>query len=707
MENKNKESMEKDLKKKVNQLEKELVIANRIILSHQENQKKSDSKYKILFDGINDAVFIQPFKSKGFANFIDVNKSTCERLGYSRDELLKMSAKEISEKKDVEEQGSIIGRAKLLQNKKSIFETNHITKSGKLIPVEISSKIFEIDGERIIFSLARDITERKIAEDKLRKSKNKYQDFFEKSTDGILIIKDGKFIDCNLAAVKMLKYKDKSEILNTHPSELSPEKQPDGMFSNEKAEDMMNLAIKNGSNRFEWEHLRGNGEVFLVEVLLTSITNDDGSKIIHTVLRDISERKKREKLQKALYDISEEANKVETIEEYYKSLHQIIKELMPAKNFYIAIYDEKSGIIKFPYYLDEYDSPPEPKPFGDGLTEFVLKEKKSQIITEDLDRKLHKNGEVGVSSEFTKVWIGIYLDFEGDRKGVLVLQDYENENAYGDEDLKVLHFVSEQIVKVLNKEYADARLKQSFGELSKAKEELEIINKNKDRFFSIIAHDLRSPFMALMGISQMISEDMDSMSVGEVKEMTSTIYRSTQNLNKLIGNLLNWSRLQMDNFEISPRELGLKEVSENVVNFLKLSAKEKKITIKDNITDTNVFADENCVKTILRNLVNNAVKFTNRGGKVKLSSRNKTSGVEITVADNGVGINKYIQEKLFSITEKISEVGTEKEVGTGLGLILCKELVEKNGGKIWVKSELGKGSKFTFTLPIRGELNNE
>ena len=155
----------------------------------------------------------------------------------------------------------------------------------------------------------------------------------------------------------------------------------------------------------------------------------------------------------------------------------------------------------------------------------------------------------------------------------------------------------------------------------------------------------------------------------------------------------------MGAFEIFPIKINLKGISHYVVKILELSAKEKNISIKDNITETNVFADEDCARTILSNLVSNAIKYTVRGGEIKLSSKPNGNLVEITVEDNGVGMAESTIEKLFSITEKVSGVGTEDELGTGLGLILCKELVEKNNGKIWIESELGKGSKVTFSLP--------
>ena len=411
------------------------------------------------------------------------------------------------------------------------------------------------------------------------------------------------------------------------------------------------------------------------------------------VLEDISARKKDEQLQKALFSISDEASKSKTIDELYKSIHKIISELMVAKNLYIAIHDGKKDIISFPYYVDEKRASREPRIFGDGLTEYVLSKKESTIVTEEIDRELQEVGAISRDQNYTQSWVGIYLNFEGDYQGVLAVQDYDNKATYGKQELEVLEFVSQQIVKAIDKKYSEIELRKSFKKLSKAKKELELINKNKDRFFSIIAHDLRSPFMALMGISQMISEDMAQMTLEEINEMTRTIHHSTLNLNKLIENLLGWSRLQMGTFEVIPKEISLMEISQDVINTLNLSAIKKNITIKNNITETQLFADKDCVNTILRNLVNNAIKFTKRNGTINLSAKEDNSLIKIAVEDNGVGISKSTLAKLFSITEKVSEVGTEEEVGTGLGLILCKELVEKNNGKIWAES------KFICTLP--------
>jgi len=197
----------------------------------------------------------------------------------------------------------------------------------------------------------------------------------------------------------------------------------------------------------------------------------------------------------------------------------------------------------------------------------------------------------------------------------------------------------------------------------------------------------------------MISGDMDDMSMREVKEISSVIHSSTQNLFKLIENLLSWSRLQMGAFVVEPIELEINNVAESVLEILEITANEKEITVINNLNELKVIADEECLKTVLRNLISNAIKFTKRNGKIELSAKRSGEFVEVSVSDSGVGMKPSVVAEIFSINKKTSTAGTENESGTGLGLILYKDLVEKNNGEIWAESEFGKGSQFYFTLP--------
>ncbi len=236
--------------------------------------------------------------------------------------------------------------------------------------------------------------------------------------------------------------------------------------------------------------------------------------------------------------------------------------------------------------------------------------------------------------------------------------------------------------------------------LEAQKYELEQLNATKDKFFSIIAHDLKSPFNSLLGFSNLLIEEFDRLPKEDIQKFAENIYRSADNLFKLLNNLLQWSQSQTGRIEYRPKKSDLYSVVKNVIALLKPNADAKQVKIISNI-DENIIAyfDENMITAVLRNLINNAIKYSNTGGKIRLKSVVLDKLIELSVIDNGVGISQADAEKLFKIDGKYSTKGTSGEKGTGLGLILCKEFVERHGGKIWVESELKKGSEFKFTLP--------
>lgn len=466
--------------------------------------------------------------------------------------------------------------------------------------------------------------------------------------------------------------------------------------------EVVNKAIKDRTS-YEIEHrivLRDRTTKWVLQQGKVFLDNNGKLKKMYGIFRDITEQKKSQQLQKILYDISNEASKTISMKKLYKNIHEIIRTFMSADNFYLAIHNVKTNIVSFPYFSDIYNENPIERKFANGWTEFVLKSKKSRIFTQEIAKEIEVIEEIKEKGKPSAVWIGIHLKFEGKYRGVLAIKDYDNPSAYSDEDMRVLQFVSEQIIKVLDKKYADKRLRDMVQELSKSKKELEVINHNKDRFFSIIAHDLRAPFNTLLGVTEMISNNVEIMSMEEIKETTSIITSSTNNLFKLIENLLNWSRLQMGAFKINPKMLSVSATILEVLEVVKYSAEEKDICIKNNTTAMSIHADAECFKTVIRNLLNNAIKFTERGGEIILSSLEMGGYAYISIQDFGVGMSEEVVANLFEINKKISTTGTENEKGTGLGLILCKDLMKKNNGTISVESELGKGSKFILALPI-------
>ncbi len=230
---------------------------------------------------------------------------------------------------------------------------------------------------------------------------------------------------------------------------------------------------------------------------------------------------------------------------------------------------------------------------------------------------------------------------------------------------------------------------------------LEKQNESKDRFFSIIAHDLKSPFNSLVGISEMLMLQSDSLNTEQVLDYSKMVHQSTTRLYTLVDNLLQWSRTQLGTTEYRPEKLDINITTENVVNLLRLSAQEKDIVISVRMEDELMaFADTNLFSAVLRNLINNSIKFSKVGSIIQVYGQKRNDGmIEIEVADQGVGMEKTQLDNLFKIDYNGSTVGTFNEKGTGLGLILCKEFVEINKGDIEIESEIGKGTTVKFTIP--------
>lgn len=252
-----------------------------------------------------------------------------------------------------------------------------------------------------------------------------------------------------------------------------------------------------------------------------------------------------------------------------------------------------------------------------------------------------------------------------------------------------------------------SKRKKSEEQLLKYTRELQDLNHAKDKFFSIISHDLKGPFNAILGFSDILANEWDDYTDEERQHFIQNIHTSAKNTYQLLENLLEWGMTQTGTLIFNPITFDLSLVVNEVVILMREPAESKQIKLFTAINfNTMVLADENMVRTIMRNLVSNAVKYSQPGDQVKITGHKieKTSDkpgmVKVCVHDTGVGIAPDLVPKLFRIDEKVRSNGTAQEKGTGLGLILCKELVEKNGGTIFVESEPEKGSKFCFTLPV-------
>src|SRR6056297_1185200 len=237
--------------------------------------------------------------------------------------------------------------------------------------------------------------------------------------------------------------------------------------------------------------------------------------------------------------------------------------------------------------------------------------------------------------------------------------------------------------------------------LNEQKAALEELNATKDKLFSVIAHDLKSPFNSILGLTELLLDDNCNYKSSNSKNLVRHIYSTAKNTLNLTDNLLSWAKTQTGQMKYNPEKLSLHKVINEVVDIVNASARVKDISVYiGQVPDVNVYADKNMLKSILCNLLSNAVKFTHQNGEINVSAITGEKSIEIIVSDNGMGMNKKARDKLFKIEANFSTKGTAREDGSGLGLILCKEFVEHHGGKIWVESLEGEGSSFTFTIPL-------
>jgi len=239
-------------------------------------------------------------------------------------------------------------------------------------------------------------------------------------------------------------------------------------------------------------------------------------------------------------------------------------------------------------------------------------------------------------------------------------------------------------------------------ELEKQKRELIELNATKDKFFSIIAHDLRSPITTLISLAEVLRTDLDLITVDETHEILTSLHSLSRNYLKLLDNLLQWARIQTGRMVADPHPFDLITIINEVIDFYKVTAAEKRVNLVSRVSGTlTVIADHNMIKTVLRNLISNALKYTAMDGTVTIATGREPGFATVIVSDTGLGMTPTAIESLFKLEKTFSTAGTANEKGTGLGLILCKEFVEKNGGTISVESEYGQGSTFSFTVPFR------
>lgn len=385
------------------------------------------------------------------------------------------------------------------------------------------------------------------------------------------------------------------------------------------------------------------------------------------------------KLKKYAIELEKNIQKLELSQENLRQTHEYLDNLFDYANAPIVVWNSSFSIIRFNRAFEHLTGYYAGEVVGQKLEILFPESTKKESLTQ-IKRTLS-------GAQWESVEVPILTKNKEIR---LIL--WNSASVYDNQGKTLISTIAQ------GQDITERKLAEEALKLSEAK--LKELNATKDKFFSIIAHDLKSPFNGILGFSDLLKTEANELDPATIFQYAEMINSSAQEVYRLLDNLLNWARIQQGRMPYNPTDKDLKGVADEVIALLNENANDKMITVSENIPDgLTVKADDDMLKAVIRNLVSNAIKFTPANGIIELNAVEQNKEVEISVKDNGKGMNHDNLEKLFKIDSNFTTRGTDGEAGTGLGLILTKEFVEKHCGKIWAESEEGKGSVFYFTLP--------
>ena len=509
--------------------------------------------------------------------------------------------------------------------------------------VQLTGKVTEKEDKCLVSMM--DITERLELEKAVREREEKYRTLFTACRDSLFLIdrNSGAILDANYAACDLYGY-TREELYKLKNTDLSFE--PVATF----------LATKDFRERIELRyHKKKDGTVFPVDISINHFIMG-GRQVILAAIRDITDRQAVEKA------LKESEGRFKSLFERHSAIMllidpesgQILNANHAAAEFYGFSIPELCSMS-----IDEINA----------LSAKEIKAERLQAASENRNFFVFPHRLAGGEERIVEVHSSP-IDFLGN---------------------KVLFSI---ILDITARMQAEAQLNLQNVELLK-------LNAEKDKFFSIIAHDLLSPFNAFLGFTKMMAEEFDTLSSEQLQKIALSMQKSANNLFSLLENLLEWSRIRRGGTSFEPALLPLLPIVEESLTPLLLLTDKKEIEFGvDIVEDCTVFVDKYMLSTVLRNLVANAIKFSQRGGRIILVAKPVNGNlVEISIRDTGIGMNQTMVDNLFRLDEQTNRKGTEGEPTTGLGLIICKEFIEKHGGQLWVESEECQGSTFYFSLP--------
>jgi PAS domain S-box-containing protein len=599
----------------------------------EEFQNKFDALVQTIPDGL---VLLKDEKIKYS------NKNFANMLGYTIAEITELGLRDVVAPNNLDQvlersQKRIRGEVVPTQYEIDLIHKDHT----KIIPVSVSVGVIGSGTEKFQFVIIKDITDKIEIENKFVKELQLQQYFMDYLPDSVYF-KDleSRFIKANKSTLTKMGLNSFDELLGKTDFEIFNDEHAIEAREDEKKIIESRTSLVDKIEKETWP----DGKITWASTTKIPLI-DEKDNVYGTfgITRNITNLKKAEDVKDALLKISAAVTSLDSINLLYAFIHKAVSELMSAKNFYIAILHLEKDSISFPYFVDEVDESPIERKAGKGLTEYVLRSGKAHLIDADLDLELRKAGETSLIGEPTQIWLGVPLIVESKTIGAIVVQDYNNPLTYGEEEKEILTYISEQIALAIDK-------RQNEEKIIKYSEELKETNAAKDKFFSIIAHDLKSPFHGLLGLTRMVVEEYDSMSETEVRSYLQIIKESTESTYKLIENLLEWSRLESGKMKYNPALQNMFMIVEDTRILLNQNARMKNINLRNKLGHQSfVWGDDTMLQSLVQNLISNAIKFTPAGGSIEVTENRFDNYIEYIVSDTGVGIKEKDIEKIFKI----------------------------------------------------------
>jgi len=534
-------------------------------------------------------------------------------------------------------------------------ETIRQRKDGTQLHVKIIGKPAKLpNGDQLVFGIYQDITERIVFNTEIKQQKHYFEQLFQSIPYGIVLVDMQATIqDCNEAFEALFYFKN-NELIGKSIDVIMPKDLVQEGID-------MRAKVAAGENVYnETTRLRKDGQVVDVAVTAKLLTNPEGQQFILAVFQDITDRKL-----------------VEGALQYERNLMEALMTNIP-DNIYFK--DTNSQFIRINQSQARALGVEKPDD-AVGKSDFDFFNKELAAKSFDDEQKIFQNGNFLINAqEHIKTAHG-WRWFSATK---VPMFDMEGQ-IFG------LAGVSRDITEIKNLE----------NTLLEGEEHLRLLNAEKDKLFSIIAHDLRSPFSSFLMLTEMLTNDSVALEPAETKKLIVSMYKSASNLYDLLENLLSWSRLQRGLTPFDPLNIRLSDTITNCLENFTANINRKELKITVNVPDDLVvMADLGLLSSIMRNLLSNAIKFTPNGGSIIISSRyTSDKQVIVSIQDTGIGMSETLQQSLFSIELK-GRKGTEGEPSSGLGLILAKDFVEKQGGQLTLESEENKGSTFSFSLNV-------